>query len=390
VIEPHDGRLVDRILDADEERIEDRIVEEPRIHLDWSEYQELVNISVGRYSPIEGFLGQNDFLKVVNDMTLEDGTIWPLPITLDVSPSKAAQLEPSTKVGLHHPDGYLAGMMTVEDVYRYNEDEVAKQLFGTTEESHPGVSDFVNQDEFNVGGKVTVIDEPHYNEYDLLPAETRVLFEHREWTSVVGFQTRNAPHRAHEYIQKSALELVDGLLIQPKLGKKQEGDYSDDAILMAYDKLIEQYYPSNNVALSVFPSPMRYAGPREAVFDALIRKNQGCTHFIIGRDHAGVGDYYGEFESQEIFQRLVDIGITPLFFDYSFYCNTCDGMASEKICPHGDSERVYPSGTEIRSLIQDGKHPSDKMIRSEVADVIANTEDAFIQTESEPLSGESE
>jgi sulfate adenylyltransferase len=212
-------------------------------------------------------------------MTLEDGTTCPLPITLDVDSDKAAELNSSTTAGLYHPDGHLVGKIDVTDIYGYNEGQSARKLFGTTEQSHQGVATFLDQKEFSVGGDIFVIKDVRYNESDLYPAEARVLFKHRGWERVVGFQTRNAPHRAHEYIQRSALELVDGLLIQPKLGEKQTGDYRDEAILTAYSELIDNYYRSERVALSVLPSPMRYAGPREALFDALIRKNQGCTHF---------------------------------------------------------------------------------------------------------------
>ncbi|MBO4248887.1 sulfate adenylyltransferase [Halomicrobium sp. IBSBa] len=387
MIEPHGGELVDRIVSEDRRALSKEVQDAPSIHLDWSEYQELINIGVGRYSPIDGFLGQNDFLKVVNDMTLEDGTTWPLPITLDVDSDKAAELNPSTTAGLYHPDGHLVGKIDVSDIYGYNEEQSARKLFGTTERSHHGVGTFLNQEDFFVGGKISVIGDVRYNENDLHPAETRVLFKHRGWERIVGFQTRNAPHRAHEYIQKSALELVDGLLIQPKLGDKQTGDYRDETILTAYSKLIDNYYQSERVALSVFPSPMRYAGPREALFDALVRKNQGCTHFIVGRDHAGVEDYYDEFGAQRIFQQVNDVGITPLFYDYSFYCERCDGMTSEKVCPHDDAERVYPSGTKIRSLLREGKQPSEKMIRPEVANTIADFSDPFI-TGTDETTGE--
>jgi sulfate adenylyltransferase len=227
-------------------------------------------------------------------------------------------------------------------------------------------------------GDITLFETIRYHGSDLLPAETRVIFEHKNWSTVAGFQTRNAPHRAHEYIQKSALELVDGLLIQPKLGDKKPNDYQDDVIIDAYRTLIENYYPRANVAVSSFPSTMRYAGPGEAVFDAIIRKNQGCTHFIVGRDHAGVGDYYHEIAAQHIFESIPDIGIEVLFYDYAFYCHTCDGMTSEKTCCHDDEKRVHPSGSRIPALVKDGEQPSNELMRPEVADEIMSKESRFV------------
>lgn len=382
MIEPHGGRLVDRIVSSKHaKQLRKEITESPVIQLDTNHYQDLINISNGRYSPLEGFLGQNDFAKVVHDMTLEDGTTWPLPIVLDVGPDLAGDLVTGEKARLKGPSGELVGAIEVTDVYRFNRSEVATEVFGTDDRDHPGVVNLFDRDDFLVGGKVFVFEEKRYNETDLLPKETRVLFEHNGWDTIVGFQTRNAPHRAHEYIQKSALELVDGLMVQPKLGDKKVGDYQDSVILGAYHTLLENYYPEDRTALTVFPSKMNYAGPREAVFDALVRKNQGCSHFIVGRDHAGVSDYYDNYASQNIFKEIEGVGITPLFYNYSFYCEKCDGMASEKICAHKESSQVHPSGTTIRNLIQDGELPSEKMMRPEVAEYIMDANTPFVQKE---------
>lgn len=379
MIEPHGDTLIDRVPDEHEaERVESAAVDGPRICLDQSQYQDAVNISTGRFSPVKGFFTQNDFLKVVNDMTLEDGTVWPIPITLDVDAETAADLSLSEYTGLEAPDGELVGAIEVEEIYRFEKKETAKKVFGTDDPSHPGVEAYLERDDFLVGGEITMFETQRHNEYDLLPVESRVLFEHTGWQRVVGFQTRNAPHRAHEYIQKTALEMTDGLLVQPKLGEKKPGDYRDEVIMGAYRTLIDNYYPENAVALSVFPSTMRYAGPREAVFDAIVRKNQGCTHFIVGRDHAGVEDFYGEYDAQRLFREIDDIGITPLFFDYSFYCETCDGMASAKTCPHDDSARIYPSGSKIRGLIRDGDAPSERIMRPEVTEYVNQAEAPFV------------
>jgi sulfate adenylyltransferase len=380
MIEPHGGRLVDKTVSRTKyaDWIEDIAGERPAISLDNRHFQDALNIANGRYSPLTGYMNQEDFLRVVDGMRLDDGTIWSLPILLDVGSSKAAALQPGERVPLEGPDGHVAGLIDIEEVYKYNKKQAARKLFSTGDEDHPGVADFIDQGDFLVGGDIRVFEEFRYNDHDLKPAESRVLFRQYGWDSVVGFQTRNAPHRGHEYIQKAALEQVDGLLIQPKIGKKKPGDYQSDVILGTYEELIENYYPEYRVVLSVFPSRMQYAGPREAVLDAIVRKNQGCTHFIIGRDHAGVGDYYDGTSSHRIFGELEDIGIEPLRFQYAFYCETCDGMCSDKICPHGDEERIYPSGSRIRKLLRNGEIPSEKMIRPEIATFISESEEPFI------------
>lgn len=380
MIEPHGGSLVNQIIDDDfVPEIAKDLEDKPKIHLNDASYQDVLNISVGRFSPLKGFMSQNDFLKVAYDMNLEDGTVWPLPVTLDVDKDKAAELAPGEKANLVSPleDEDVIGYIDVEEVYKYNKEETAQHIYGTSDRSHPGVENYFNQGEFLVGGEIRIFEEHHHMSEDLHPKESRVLFEEVGWDTVVGFQTRNAPHRAHEYIQKSSLEHADGLLIQPKLGEKKKGDYRDEVIIGAYQELIESFYPDKKAILSIFPSCMRYAGPREAVFDALVRKNQGCTHFIIGRDHAGVGDFYDGFDAHRIFDDI-DIGIKPVFFSYSFFCHQCDGMSSEKICPHGDDARVYPSGTKIRNMITSGEKPSSKIIREEVANYIIEQDEPVV------------
>ncbi|HKJ59792.1 MAG TPA: sulfate adenylyltransferase [Halobacteriales archaeon] len=381
MIKPHGGYLIDRTVDRGQysDWIQREAEDVASIHLNEEQFQDALNIANGRYSPLEGFMNRDDFVKVIEDMTLEDGTVWPVPVLLDVDAETVADVHPGERVGLRNPDGELFGVLNVDEVYKYNGRYAATKLFGTADENHPGVASFHDMDDYLVGGDVSVFDDCHYNENDLLPAESRVLFRHYGWETVVGFQTRNVPHRGHEYIQKTALEQVDGLLVQPKIGEKKSGDYDDEAIINSYRRLIDCYYPDNSVVLSVFPSRMRYAGPREAVFDALVRKNQGCTHFIIGRDHAGVGDFYPKRASHEIFDTVGDIGIEPMRFLYAFYCHECDGMASRKICPHDDESRVYPSGTEIRRKIRQAKRPSEKMMRPEIASFIIDAEEKFVE-----------
>ena len=380
MIEPHGGHLVDRTVDRRnyEEWLEGADGR-PTIALDGQQFQDVLNVSNGRYSPLEGFMNRDDFLKVVNDMTLEDGTVWPLPVVLPVDAATAAELSPGERVPLESPEGSIVGFLDVEEVYKFNARETARSVFGVDDPDHPGVANYLALEDFLVGGPVSVFGEVRYNDHDLQPVESRVLFRQFGWDTVVGFQTRNAPHRGHEYIQKIALEQVDGLLIQPKLGEKKVGDYRDDVILATYERLVEGYYPDGEVCLSVFPSRMRYAGPREAVFDALVRKNQGCTHFIIGRDHAGVGDYYDPVAAHDVFAEIADIGIEPMLFEHAFYCHRCDGMGSRRTCPHGDDSRIYPSGSRIRDLLCENESPSEKMMRPEIARFIIEDGTPFVE-----------
>lgn len=381
MIAPHGSTLVNRFLSPDQaDRVRAEFDSYPAVRIDNETLFDIVNLATGRYSPLRGFMTRNDFYKVINDMTLESGIGWTLPITLDVSAAMAERVEPGERLGLETSNGDPVGYVTVEDIYRYSIDDTAESLFGTTDRDHPGVRQIVERDPFLVGGDVAVLNDVSapVGENCLTPAETRVLFDHREWETVVGFQTRNAPHRGHEYIQKSALERTDGIFIHPKLGRKKSGDYTDRAILNGYDALVEHYYPTDTVAVSPFPSRMLYAGPREAVFDAIVRKNHGCTHFIIGRDHAGVGDYYDDFAAQRLFDELPDLGIEPMFFSYAFYCERCDGMASERVCPHDDA-RIEPSGTRIRNTLREGNRPPGELMRPEVAERITGATETFVQ-----------
>lgn len=380
MISPHGGSLVDRVVDSPRaEQLARRFSDGPAIRLDRDQYQDAVNVATGRYSPLEGFMGEREVHKVVNDMALEDGTPWPLPVTLDVTRAVARTIAGKPKAGLRAPSGDLIGTIEVADVDEFPPSEAVTRLFGTDDPDHPGVASFLDQERFIVSGDVELFETPHYDEFDLLPIESRVLFDAKGWDTVTGFQTRNAPHRAHEYIQKTALEVTDGLFIHPKVGRKKPGDYTDSAIVASYRTLIDRYFPEETTVLSVYPNRMRYAGPREALLDAIVRKNHGCTHFIVGRDHAGVGDYYGEFEAQELFESC-DVGIEGIYFDYSRYCNECDGMVSRKVCPHEGRSVVEPSGTEIRSLLSRGESPSAKMMRPEVAEQLLDMTDPFVGT----------
>jgi sulfate adenylyltransferase len=382
MITPHGHELIDRVVpESRRGALLDRTADDIRIELDRELLFDLVNVATGRYSPLTGFMGSNDLSKVLTDVTLETGEIWPLPVVLDVPAAVAERLETGQAVRLDGPDGEAVGTITVDEVYEFDPEPACIDLFGTVDGDHPGVDIVRGKDPFLVAGEIKtfagVVDR--YGRYDLTPTETRVLFDHHGWETVAGFQTRNVPHRAHEYLQKSTLEHVDGIFIQPKVGRKKSGDYTDTAILSGYESLLESYYPDRTAAVGVFPSRMWYGGPREAVFDAIVRKNHGCTHFIVGRDHAGVADYYDDFAAQALFDRLPDIGIEPMYYDYSFFCTVCDTMASEQTCPHDSDARVEPSGTELRGLLGNGERPSPKLMRPEVADTVLTTDDVFVE-----------
>lgn len=355
----------------------DRLVS---IKLDQTLIFDLANIACGVYSPLKGFMSRNDFLKVINDISLESGVVWPLPIVLDIEAEMANKIKPGDRVGLKNPSGNPVGVIDVDSVYRYNDTETCEKLFGTTDDDHPGVRILNEKEPFFIGGPVKVLSNavPRSSVYDISPREARVLFKKKGWNSVVGFQTRNVPHRAHEYLQKSALEHVDGLFIQPKIGEKKPGDYTNTAIVEGYKTLVDNYYPEELIALSMFKSRMWYAGPREAIFDSIVRKNYGCTHFIVGRDHAGVGNYYGDFEAQELFDAVGDIGIEPLYYHYAFYCTICDGIVSEKVCPHDSTHHIEPSGTKLRQMLKDNKEPPEELMRPEVAETVFKLNELFV------------
>jgi sulfate adenylyltransferase len=381
MIFPHGNELVDRCVGEDRsEELKIDTTDQSSVTLNQNLLFDFVNIARGVYSPLQGFMSRNDFLKVIHDLSLESGVTWPLPVVLDIDTELADNISPGERIGIKDPSGNQVGIMDVDSVYRYNETETCQELFGTTDESHPGVHMLQSKDPFFIGGSIKAFSDAisRNGVRDISPKETRVLFKKKDWETVVGFQTRNVPHRAHEYLQKSALEHVDGLLIQPKIGEKKPGDYTNNAILEGYESLIENYYPTERVVLSMFKSRMWYAGPREAVFDAIVRKNYGCTHFVIGRDHAGVGNYYGDFEAQRLFDAIGDVGIEPLYYHYAFYCTICDGIVSEKICPHGDEHHFEPSGTKLRETLSNGDKPRPELMRPEVAETVLALDEIFV------------
>lgn len=377
---PHGGKLVDR---AAKGRRRERLLAEaksmPKLAVDNELAWEASNIAHGLYSPLEGFMIQEDYLSVLREKRLSNDLPWTIPIILDVD----SGLKPSEgeTVALEAEGGKPIALLQIEEVYAYDRRELAKLVYGTLDANHPGVAKTMRLKDRLAGGKIELLNEPDnpHQKYTLTPLETRVLFKEKGWRTVVGFQTRNIPHLGHEHVQKTALTFVDGLFINPVVGRKKPGDFKDEVILEAYEALIKNYYLRDRAVLAVFHTEMRYAGPREAIFHAIVRKNFGCTHFIVGRDHAGVGNYYPPYAAQEIFEEFPDLGITPLFFKSFFYCKKCLGVANEKTCPHSPRERVTFSGTKIREMLKRGVEPPKELIRPEVVEVLKRYDNPFVE-----------
>jgi sulfate adenylyltransferase len=363
LIAPHGGTLVDRT----GERPDD-LDSLDTVELTARELSDLDLIASGALSPLEGFMGRADYERVVEEMHLVNGLPWGMPVCLAVEAAPAGDRVALTDAG--RP----VAVLEVEELFEYDKEREAELCFRTTDEAHPGVARLYDQKPRYLAGHVTVFErsEPLFPELALDPADTRRIFAERGWKRVVGFQTRNPIHRAHEYLTKVALETVDGLLVHPLVGETKSDDVPVDVRVDCYDALLSGYYPTDRVLLSAFPAAMRYAGPREAIWHAICRKNYGCSHFIVGRDHAGVGDYYGSYDAQLIFDEFAphELDIEPMFFEHTFWCNVCGSMASTKSCPHGAEDRVFLSGTKVREMLGQGEVPPVEFTRPEVAEVL--------------------
>ena len=381
LIRPHGGTLVNReVTGVERERLIESAAGMPALRLGSREISDLEMIATGAYSPLEGFLDRSDYSAVCSNMRLSNGVAWSIPVTLPLADENAGSIRQFEDVALYQDD-HLLGILHLADKYQYDKAREAELIYRTTDLAHPGVSALYKQGDWLLGGKISLVNRSldlAFPKYRLDPLETRALFRDRGWRRVVGFQTRNPVHRAHEYIQKCALEIADGLLLHPLVGETKSDDVPADVRMLSYEAILAGYYPASRTILSIMPAAMRYAGPREAVFHALIRKNYGCSHFIVGRDHAGVGNYYGTYDAHHIFDEFEpeELGITPLFFDHTFYCRTCAAMASSKTCPHETSAHVTLSGTKVRELLSAGQLPPVEFSRPEVARVLIDAQAA--------------
>lgn len=371
MIAPHGGLLIDLVASAGREaELRARAGGLPRIVLTARQLSDLDLLAIGALSPLEGFMGESDYTSVVADMRLANGLVWSIPVTLAVD--RANVPRDDGEIALYDEAGELRAILNLRERFAYDKTREAREVYGTKDGAHPGVAAIYAQGDVLLGGPVTVFRTIETDPYRLTPAQTRAEFAARGWRTIVGFQTRNPVHRAHEYIQKCALELVDGLLLHPLVGETKADDIPADVRMQCYRVLLDNYYPADRVLLAAMPASMRYAGPREAIFHALIRKNYGCTHFIVGRDHAGVGTYYGTYDAQKLMDSIApaDLGIIPLKFENSFYCHSCAGMASEKTCPHGADARVSLSGSAVRTMLLAGESPPPEFSRPEVARIL--------------------
>jgi sulfate adenylyltransferase len=380
MIQPHGGKLVDRVLKG--KKKEDalaRAAKAPRLVIDAELVSDVENIATGVYSPLQGFLGEADFLSVLNGSRLSSDVAWTVPIVLDADRKTADRLKTGEEVLLASEDGRAVAILHLEEKYGYEKGETAEKIFGTRDAAHPGVAKILAMKEVLLAGPVDLLEvtPTPFDRWKLTPKETRILFEAKGWRTVVGFQTRNTPHIGHEYVQKAALTFTDGLFINPVIGRKKKGDFKDEVILASYEEAIRGYYIKERTVMAILQMEMRYAGPREAIHHAILRKNFGCTHIIIGRDHAGVGSYYPPFAAQDIFEHFPDLGIVPMFFRSFSYCRTCGSVVNEKICPHPPADHIQFSGTKIRDLLVKGECPPPELMRPEVARVIMAFKEPF-------------
>ena len=376
-IAPHGGSLINRIASAAQKaEFLSKADSLPRVQLDGRAVSDLVMIAIGAFSPLTGFMAQADYDRVVNEMHLANDLAWSIPVTLSVATAVAEPLQIGSLVRLDDAQGHFVGVLELTQKYECDKQHEALQVYRTNDEQHPGVAVVYHQGEVNLAGAIWLLQrdmDDRFPAYQIDPIASRALFREKGWQTIVGFQTRNPIHRAHEYIIKCALEIVDGLFLHPLVGATKEDDIPADVRMRCYEIMLEHYFPKDRVILAINPAAMRYAGPREAIFHALIRKNYGCTHFIVGRDHAGVGDYYGTYDAQYIFDEFApgELGIQPLKFEHAFYCMVTQSMATSKTSPSNPDQRIHLSGTKVRDLLRQGELPPPEFSRPEVAAELA-------------------
>jgi sulfate adenylyltransferase len=373
-IKPHGGKLVNRITKADPSGLYSISISEDLAN-------DVENIADGIFSPLEGFLGKKDFENVISKGRLSNGLAWTIPIVLDVDESTAAKMKKAGKVLLLNHQGLGIAILHVKETFTFDKEKTAKGVYGTTDSSHPGVAKTMSMQDYLVGGKIDYIARPEETEirkYRLTPLQTREIFAKAGWKTIVAFQTRNPPHVAHEMLQKTSITTRDGVFVNPVIGKKKSGDFVDEVIVKCYETMIKHYYPENRCKLGTLHTEMKYAGPKEAIHHAIMRQNYGCSHIIIGRDHAGVGTFYDPFAAQKIFGDYPELEISPVFFPAFFYCRKCLTYTNPKACPHDDDAKEQISGTKLRQMIDDGKSPSEFILRPEVSKVILDYPHPFV------------
>jgi len=373
-VNPHGGKLVNRITKTDPSGLYSISISEDLAN-------DVENIADGIFSPLEGFLGKKDFENVISKGRLSNGLAWTIPIVLDVDESTAAKMKKAGKVLLQNHQGLGIAILHVKETFTFDKEKTAKGVYGTTDSSHPGVAKTMSMQDYLVGGKIDYIARPEETEirkYRLTPLQTRESFAKAGWKTIVAFQTRNPPHVAHEMLQKTSITTRDGVFVNPVIGKKKSGDFVDEVIVKCYETMIKHYYPENRCKLGTLHTEMKYAGPKEAIHHAIMRQNYGCSHIIIGRDHAGVGTFYDPFAAQKIFDDYPELEISPVFFPAFFYCRKCLTYTNPKACPHDDDSKEQISGTKLRQMIDDGKSPSEFILRPEVSKVILDYPHPFV------------
>ena len=374
---PHGGKLINRLVKKESSDV----AELPKLEINTDLSEDVLNISKGVFSPLEGFLYDNDLESVVKEKRLADDTPWTIPILLDFDKQDIKDLKEGDAVLLANKGNGVLAQLDVDEIYTYDKKTLAQAIYHTKNTDHPGVANVYNMKQLLIGGKITLLDSKtrQFDNYNLSPRETRFLFKEKGWREIVAFQTRNPPHIGHEYVQKTALTFVDGVLINPIIGRKKVGDFKDEVILSSYETLMKHYYLKERAVMSILRTSMKYAGPREAIHHAIMRKNFGCTHFIVGRDHAGVGNYYGPYDAHDIFSEFPDLGIIPVFFRSFSRCTKCDSVVNDKICPHDQKYHINFSGKKIREILTNGEIPSEDMMRKEVAETILKFDKPFVE-----------